>query len=597
MLNFHSLVRSFGVGGFAGRSSAGPRASTQAASRTESSVKISVGPLLIVVVALMIRARLINFDTGGPVDALRILWLDLPFLTAILLLSTIRASFRRLLVKLPWVCIQLLLVLIICIDTGALILINRHAWPGEILWVFPIVPKLLFELPPSFIGALLLLPLVGMLTITFTIQSAWAATFVVGIVTLLGAPAGDKTSLNHLTASSYLAALWSESPALSSAPKSSPEMIRYAKKILEPEIKPIIPRSHSSIVLLINESLSSVDSKLLSGVNNYYPRLDRRSKEGMLYVNGFANAYNSFDGLLALLTGVPPISRVDGRRPHKFVKNLPSRIKAFVAAGYRAEFLIATDIRYGGYAEILQDIGFQQISFGDNVERFRTSPRFVWSAPPDHVLYEELLDRIEHLRASSAPFLIVVETISGHRPFMHPKGGPNSEAGIRSYVDQSIDELLTVAKKRGYFDDTLFIITGDHRKQQSLSAAERERFGIGAMARIPVLYLGAGVTPGRSSALVQQIDLLHDVETLAKGDFKPRFPVVFNESRWTVEFGFKPELSKYSHGLIIDTEQMTTIAAPYRLTNGTISPVGDMFPTGRAIERWLRLVQLGLEEG
>ena len=68
-----------------------------------------------------------------------------------------------------------------------------------------------------------------------------------------------------------------------------------------------IARTRRDIVLVIVESLSSADSHRTSGLRDLLPRFDALSRKGMLFRNFFANFEASEGGILALLSGVPPL--------------------------------------------------------------------------------------------------------------------------------------------------------------------------------------------------------------------------------------------------------------------------------------------------
>ena len=102
-------------------------------------------------------------------------------------------------------------------------------------------------------------------------------------------------------------------------------------------------------------------------------------------------------------------------------------------------------------------------------------------------------------------------TTSNHKPFtfregleeegIPPEGGGRA-AGVR-YADDALGRFLEAAKRRPWFDDTLFVVAADHGARvygvQDIPLRTYE---------IPVMiWSPTHVTPGRVDALMTQIDV------------------------------------------------------------------------------------------
>ena len=85
---------------------------------------------------------------------------------------------------------------------------------------------------------------------------------------------------------------------------SEEEIAFYAG--LKPEAA-AIPAVKPDIILLIVESLSSINSKKVSGIPGFLEGFDELAEEGVLFKNFFANHQASEGGLIALLGGFPPM--------------------------------------------------------------------------------------------------------------------------------------------------------------------------------------------------------------------------------------------------------------------------------------------------
>ena len=143
------------------------------------------------------------------------------------------------------------------------------------------------------------------------------------------------------------------------------------------------------------------------------------------------------------------------------------------------------------------------------IGRFRDSPRFGFQSPADHVLYEELLAHLDGRRREDPPVFLAAITASSHPPYVDPLGKANTEEQVWGYVQEELWWFYGELKRRGFFDNGLLIITGDHRRMTPIQEAERERYGESAKARIPLTIIGTGVPKDAvDDRFFQQADLL-----------------------------------------------------------------------------------------
>lgn len=563
---------------------------------TSERAYLPAGSLILLSAAICSRALIIGFEGSVFWGLFAAMWDDLPLLVLVFALGAIRARMMRRNLAFAILGIEFVLVLVVVVDAATLSLINRHAWPAEILWVLPSVPEFACDIPARHYLALMAVPFVFLLRLPISRSSLEKIPFLTTCAMLIAIRTSLGTHGHTISATHYLETLASNGTQAPPVSSPSKEQISEARRLLAPWVLPKVPTDRRSIILVVNESFSACDSMLLSGINDDYPRFDELTKKGRLYSNGFANAYNTLDGISAILTGVAPIAALDGSRPHALLKNLPSRISAFVDAGYQTEYLSAAGLRYGSMIRMLLDLGFMRVRSGNYVDRFRKAPRFTWNSAPDGVLYDEAIERVEHLKTIGDPFLLVIETISGHAPYRHPLGGPDTERDVRRYVDQTMATFAEKLHQNGLLDNTTLVITGDHRKQMGLSQPERDRFGAGALARIPVFVMGHGVTPGVSSQVVQQVDLLDDIEKLSLGHYRTRFPILIYDRRSRADYGFPVDDRTLTDGVILDPATSGRSGTTYTILGGTVRRTAPDFPGYTSAEILMNRYQLALLE-
>lgn len=275
-----------------------------------------------------------------------------------------------------------------------------------------------------------------------------------------------------------------------------------------------------NMILLIVESLSSINSKRVSGKHDGLPRFDELSREGLLFVNFFANHAASEGGIISLLSGFPPV-HYPGARPLMFEEFRMQRpvLRSLQEQGYYAAFLTTTRLDFITMDEYVHGIGFDEARGRDEVASLAAAPRYSQDAPSDELLYAETLSMLGRLGERS-PWLLVLATASSHLPYTHPAGGENSPEAVWAWVEERLVAFHEALEAQGFYENGVLLITGDHRQMRPITDTERERYDESAKARIPLLIIGGGIPAGitdkrffQQSDLFRKLDKVLDPET------------------------------------------------------------------------------------
>jgi lipoteichoic acid synthase len=301
-----------------------------------------------------------------------------------------------------------------------------------------------------------------------------------------------------------------------------------------------IARTKRDILLVVVESLSAVDSARTSGVGSRLDRFDDLSRRGVLFRNFLANNDASEGGIIALLSGVPPLHYPTASTlPFSEYGMQRTMVEAFRRSGYRCEFLTTVPLRFLSMQRYVQSprSGFDSAGGQPDIARFAEAPRYAFQSPADHLLFEEVLARLDARPSGGAPMLLTAVTASSHPPWVDPRGIKNSEMNVWSYVQDELWWLYEELSRRRFFDNGLLVITGDHRKMFAIRRDEQARYGDSAKARIPLLIVGSGVAAGAvDDRLFQQSDLLRMLDrAIQPGTPLSRYAVWVN--RYTVVLG------------------------------------------------------------
>ncbi len=279
-----------------------------------------------------------------------------------------------------------------------------------------------------------------------------------------------------------------------------------------------------NIILVVIESLSVYHTRLFSEGNKTVPRFDAISERGAAFRDFFANGYNTDEGLIALLTGIPPLPTTNlwtlGKRGgfdgYFDVKNtLPRRLGDM---GYHTVFITSGDLSFSHKDEWLHSIGFDEF-IGNNQSYYEGMTRYQFRSVPDRALYENIVYNVLPQLSESKPYFLVIENVSTHHPFHEPGTGSKREKDVFGYADAQLGWFFENLEREGILKDSLLVITSDHRAMTPLRPDETAVYGEEAPARIPLVILGQTHDPGtKVDGYFQQSDLMESIMYLTGQD-------------------------------------------------------------------------------
>ena len=275
-----------------------------------------------------------------------------------------------------------------------------------------------------------------------------------------------------------------------------------------------------NVILVVVESLSAYQSKLLGGPMDFTPELDRIASDNSYFTDFVANGYTTDNGLIALLTGRVATWPAGTVRPGSvyggYDEPYGSSVEVFGKAGYQRNFFGSFNVEFINTRTWLTRVGFDSVEGVDH-PFYKDLPRFEFGAAEDRALFDRILqwlDARENGRDARAdknetltPFFVTALTISTHPPFINPENGHASEAEVFHYADRQLARLQRELEQRGFFKNGILLITGDHRSMTPMHAEERERYGDRAFARVPLIAVGGPLPRGAIQGRFQQSDL------------------------------------------------------------------------------------------
>jgi len=259
-----------------------------------------------------------------------------------------------------------------------------------------------------------------------------------------------------------------------------------------------------NVMLIVVESLSAEYMTMFHADDkDLTPRLDALAKESLVFASTFATGSRTVRGLEALTLSVPPTpGRSIVKRPNN--EGLDNIGWQFADRGYDTRFF------YGGYGyfdnmnHFFSSNGFEVVDHADLAEseiRFENA----WGVC-DQDIFDRALKDADESAALETAFFSLVMTTSNHRPYTYPDVVPLGPGlgrdGAVQYTDFAIGEFVESAKAHDWFDDTVFIVVGDH----CASSAGKRDITV-AKHHIPMLfYSPAHIAPTVDERIASQID-------------------------------------------------------------------------------------------
>lgn len=330
----------------------------------------------------------------------------------------------------------------------------------------------------------------------------------------------------------------------------------------------ILTTKRPNLVFIFLESWSTDNVSILGGVKGCTPQFDSLCKDGLLFTKAYSNAYVSDQGIPAVLSACPSVSRVAMINQPSKVPLLPCISEELLKEKYSLSFLFGGDLVYGNIRGYLLEKKFQHLVEQKDLTQYPSGRIGIH----DEYCFAELLKQINQRKE---PFLQCFFTTSTHMPYDHEaaddwqseKNDPEKKyTESCHYSDLQLGKFMTEAKKQPWYANTLFVIIADH-SHNSIKQWPGENAN---KSHIPLLFTGGALDEkwrGKTwDKIVSQLDipstLLHQMQmpsdryVWSRNIFNPATPssayyVFFGGAGYINENGF---VSQHQGSKIISHE-------------------------------------------
>ncbi len=277
-----------------------------------------------------------------------------------------------------------------------------------------------------------------------------------------------------------------------------------------------------NVVLVTIESLSAKYLGSEGDTRGLTPHLDALRKQSLYFNNLYATGTRTDRGLEAITLSMPP---TPGRSIVKRIgheSGYGSLGQQLHTQGYDSVFVYGGRGYFDNMNAFFSGNGYRVVD-QSSVQESDIHFKNAWGMA-DEDLYSQAIRVADADYAGKQPFFLHLMTTSNHRPYTYPDGridipsGMGREGAVK-YTDYAIHTFLTEAKKKPWFDDTLFIFVADH----CAGSAGSEDLPV-EKYHIPMwVYAPKWVNAKEFSDLTSQIDIAPTLLGLLKMDYESTF--------------------------------------------------------------------------
>lgn len=274
---------------------------------------------------------------------------------------------------------------------------------------------------------------------------------------------------------------------------------------------PMASLPRPNVVVLILESFATEFWGVANGGRGYTPFLDSLAPRGLFFANNFANGRRSIEALPSILLGVPALMSNPLAKSSYQGNEWVGLGHLLEEEGYHTSFFHGA-VQGTMYFDVIARMAGMRDYYP--LERY---PRDRQEADYDGHwgIYDgPFLDfALGELKTHREPFFSTIFTISTHPPYTLPAEWeailPEGELEMHQnvlYVDRMLEEFFEAARREPWFENTLFVITGDHT-QSSRSLTYDTLLGR-YMTPLLLYHPGMSLPWVDPERITQQVDLL-----------------------------------------------------------------------------------------
>ena len=279
--------------------------------------------------------------------------------------------------------------------------------------------------------------------------------------------------------------------------------------------------SQPNVVLVICESFSMYKSSMSGNPLNSTPYFKQLCDEGIFFNRCFTPSFGTARGIFATISGIPDVQLSKFSTRNEESVNQRTIINDF--DGYEKYYFIGGRSQFNNFNGLIANIDKVHVYEEGN---YKSKSVNVWGISDKNLF----LEATGILGKEQKPFFAIIQTADNHRPFNIPEEDSGfvrqaiadeelKKYGFESlkeyhafaYTDYCFKKFIESAKDEPYFNNTIFIFTGDHGVEGNAEALYPRSWTEQRLCEehVPLLFYAPSLLPPQQrTETVSQIDIL-----------------------------------------------------------------------------------------
>lgn len=301
-------------------------------------------------------------------------------------------------------------------------------------------------------------------------------------------------------------------------------------RLLHPGSKAL--ESQPNVVLVICESFSMYKSSMSGNPLKSTPYFNEMCNQGIFFERCFTPSFGTARGVFAAITGIPDVQLSKFATRNEESVNQRTIINDF--DGYEKYYFIGGRSQFNNFKGLISNIRNVHVY---EEGKYKAEKMNVWGISDKNLF----LEANEVLAKQQNPFFAIIQTADNHRPFDIPEEDKDFERKIIepeelkkygfeslkeyhafAYADYCIMKFMEAAKRSPYFNNTIFIFTGDHGVEGNASAFYPKAWTEQRLCEehVPLLFYAPSLLgPQKRPETVSQIDILPTVAGMVQQQY------------------------------------------------------------------------------
>ena len=280
-----------------------------------------------------------------------------------------------------------------------------------------------------------------------------------------------------------------------------------------------------NVVVILMESFAGRYVGALGSQDQITPEFDALSKEGLLFTRFFANGTHTHQGMFASMACFPNLPAFEylmqtPEGGHQF-SGLPQLLSA---RDFQDAYVYNGDFSWDNQQGFFSNQGMTHfVGRNEYVNPVVSDP--TWGVS-DQDMFDRSILELNALK-DDQPFYALLQTLSNHTPYALPDvlpvepvtghGSLDLHLTAMRYSDWALGEFFKQAKQQPWYNDTLFVVLGDHGfgTPEQMTEMDLYRF------HVPMLLLAPGIQQqlgSENATVASQVDMVPTIMGRLGGD-------------------------------------------------------------------------------